>query len=169
MLSTFSIFPSPKVSLFLVFLVAPRFIVIRCRKPSSRSVINFFSFLSSLLHAPPLSLTMPYSQSTNYSKGRISRSALTTKPCSRCTLIVSTNAHQSFRYDIAVRALKVKSPSFEDLNGVRFLPSYGRKPPSHRSQLISRVMCGVSTSLRFPGQLNGYESNLLVLVQVKLK
>ncbi|KAM6489159.1 beta-tubulin 2 tubb2 [Amanita muscaria] len=41
-------------------------------------------------------------------------------------------------YDIALRTLKVKSPSFEHLN-----------------QLISRVMCGVSTSLRFPGQLNG--------------
>ncbi|KAF8813430.1 beta-tubulin 2 tubb2 [Phlegmacium glaucopus] len=41
-------------------------------------------------------------------------------------------------YDICVRTLKVKSPAFPDLNG-----------------LIARVMCGVSTSLRFPGQLNG--------------
>ncbi|KAL4062879.1 Tubulin/FtsZ, GTPase domain-containing protein [Scleroderma yunnanense] len=41
-------------------------------------------------------------------------------------------------YDIAVRTLKVKAPCFDDLN-----------------QIISRVMCGVSTSLRFPGQLNG--------------
>ncbi|KAJ6549470.1 beta-tubulin 2 tubb2 [Mycena sp. CBHHK59/15] len=41
-------------------------------------------------------------------------------------------------YDISVRALKVKTPNFTDLNG-----------------LISKVMCGVSTSLRFPGQLNG--------------
>ncbi|KAF8553882.1 beta-tubulin [Imleria badia] len=41
-------------------------------------------------------------------------------------------------YDIAVRTLKIKTPSFDDLN-----------------QLISKVMCGVSTSLRFPGQLNG--------------
>jgi tubulin beta len=41
-------------------------------------------------------------------------------------------------YDIAVRTLKIKSPNFDDLN-----------------QLISKVMCGVSTSLRFPGQLNG--------------
>ncbi|KAG9316066.1 beta-tubulin [Chiua virens] len=41
-------------------------------------------------------------------------------------------------YDIAVRTLKIKSPNFDDLN-----------------HLISRVMCGVSTSLRFPGQLNG--------------
>jgi len=41
-------------------------------------------------------------------------------------------------YNIAVRTLKVKSPSFENLNG-----------------LMSKVMCGVSTSLRFPGQLNG--------------
>ncbi|KAJ7352294.1 beta-tubulin 2 tubb2 [Mycena albidolilacea] len=41
-------------------------------------------------------------------------------------------------YDISTRALKVKNPNFKDLNG-----------------LISRVMCGVSTSLRFPGQLNG--------------
>ncbi|KAJ6468311.1 beta-tubulin 2 [Mycena sanguinolenta] len=41
-------------------------------------------------------------------------------------------------YDISTRALKVKSPSFQDLNG-----------------LISRVMSGISTSLRFPGQLNG--------------
>ncbi|KAI9566893.1 beta-tubulin [Boletus coccyginus] len=41
-------------------------------------------------------------------------------------------------YDIGVRTLKIKTPSFDDLN-----------------QLISRVMCGVSTSLRFPGQLNG--------------
>ncbi|KAF8135192.1 beta-tubulin [Boletus edulis] len=42
------------------------------------------------------------------------------------------------RYDIAGRTLKIKNPSFDDLN-----------------QLISKVMCGVSTSLRFPGQLNG--------------
>ncbi|KAG6372263.1 beta-tubulin [Boletus reticuloceps] len=41
-------------------------------------------------------------------------------------------------YDIAGRTLKIKNPSFDDLN-----------------QLISKVMCGVSTSLRFPGQLNG--------------
>jgi tubulin beta len=41
-------------------------------------------------------------------------------------------------YDICIRTLKVKSPTFENLN-----------------QIISRVMCGVSTSLRFPGQLNG--------------
>ena len=31
------------------------------------------------------------------------------------------------------------------------------RPISNRLQLISRVMCGVSTSLRFPGQLNGYD------------
>ncbi|KDR78728.1 hypothetical protein GALMADRAFT_244250 [Galerina marginata CBS 339.88] len=41
-------------------------------------------------------------------------------------------------YDICVRTLKVQSPSFPDLNN-----------------LIAQVMCGVSTSLRFPGQLNG--------------
>ncbi|KAI0258362.1 beta-tubulin 2 [Gloeopeniophorella convolvens] len=41
-------------------------------------------------------------------------------------------------YDITTRALKVKSPTFDDLNS-----------------LVSQVMCGVSTSLRFPGQLNG--------------
>ncbi|KAI0926238.1 Tubulin beta-2 chain [Taiwanofungus camphoratus] len=41
-------------------------------------------------------------------------------------------------YDIAVRTLKVKHPEFTDLN-----------------VLVSQVMCGVSTSLRFPGQLNG--------------
>ncbi|KAG1856111.1 beta-tubulin 2 [Suillus subluteus] len=41
-------------------------------------------------------------------------------------------------YDIAVRTLKIKSPAYKDLN-----------------ELIAKVMCGVSTSLRFPGQLNG--------------
>ncbi|KAH9481804.1 Tubulin beta-2 chain [Psilocybe cubensis] len=41
-------------------------------------------------------------------------------------------------YDICVRTLKVPSPAFPDLNN-----------------LIAQVMCGVSTSLRFPGQLNG--------------
>ncbi|OCH94831.1 beta-tubulin 2 [Obba rivulosa] len=41
-------------------------------------------------------------------------------------------------YDVAVRTLKVEHPAFEDLN-----------------ILVSQVMCGVSTSLRFPGQLNG--------------
>ncbi|KIM39353.1 hypothetical protein M413DRAFT_447286 [Hebeloma cylindrosporum] len=41
-------------------------------------------------------------------------------------------------YDICTRTLKVKNPNFDDLNS-----------------LISQVMCGVSTSLRFPGQLNG--------------
>ena len=42
-------------------------------------------------------------------------------------------------YDVTQRTLKVKHPSFEDLNSV-----------------VAQVMCGVSTSLRFPGQLNGY-------------
>ncbi|TFK73249.1 tubulin nucleotide-binding domain-like protein [Pluteus cervinus] len=41
-------------------------------------------------------------------------------------------------YDICVNTLKIKGPTFSDLNS-----------------LIARVMCGVSTSLRFPGQLNG--------------
>ncbi|KZW03491.1 beta-tubulin [Exidia glandulosa HHB12029] len=41
-------------------------------------------------------------------------------------------------YDIAVRTLKQTSPNFDTLNG-----------------LVARVMCGTSTSLRFPGQLNG--------------
>ncbi|KAJ3560004.1 hypothetical protein NP233_g11113 [Leucocoprinus birnbaumii] len=41
-------------------------------------------------------------------------------------------------YDICQRTLKIKDPGFEHLN-----------------ELISRVLCGVSTSLRFPGQLNG--------------
>ncbi|PPQ72786.1 hypothetical protein CVT26_003315 [Gymnopilus dilepis] len=41
-------------------------------------------------------------------------------------------------YDICVRTLHIKSPTFPDLNN-----------------LIAQVMCGVSTSLRFPGQLNG--------------
>ncbi|KAF8071599.1 beta-tubulin 2 tubb2 [Lyophyllum atratum] len=41
-------------------------------------------------------------------------------------------------YDISVGSLKIPSPNFNDLN-----------------DLIARVMCGVSTSLRFPGQLNG--------------
>jgi len=41
-------------------------------------------------------------------------------------------------YEISQNTLKNPSPTFEHLN-----------------ELISRVMCGVSTSLRFPGQLNG--------------
>ncbi|KAA1467116.1 beta-tubulin 2 [Dentipellis sp. KUC8613] len=41
-------------------------------------------------------------------------------------------------YDITARTMKVKSPSFDDLNW-----------------LVAQVMCGTSTSLRFPGQLNG--------------
>ncbi|CAA7267545.1 unnamed protein product [Cyclocybe aegerita] len=41
-------------------------------------------------------------------------------------------------YDICTRTLKIPAPNFENLN-----------------DLIARVMCGVSTSLRFPGQLNG--------------
>ncbi|GBE88546.1 Tubulin beta-2 chain [Sparassis crispa] len=41
-------------------------------------------------------------------------------------------------YDITVRTLHTKNPEFSDLN-----------------VLVSQVMCGVSTSLRFPGQLNG--------------
>jgi len=41
-------------------------------------------------------------------------------------------------YDITVRTLKNKSPEFDTLN-----------------TLVAQVMCGVSTSLRFPGQLNG--------------
>jgi len=41
-------------------------------------------------------------------------------------------------YNIATRTLKLKGPTYSDLN-----------------VLIAKVMCGVSTSLRFPGQLNG--------------
>ena len=41
-------------------------------------------------------------------------------------------------YDVTQRTLKVKEPTFDDLNTV-----------------VSQVMCGVTTSLRFPGQLNG--------------
>ncbi|KDQ59256.1 hypothetical protein JAAARDRAFT_33979 [Jaapia argillacea MUCL 33604] len=41
-------------------------------------------------------------------------------------------------YDITARTMKVKQPAFDDLN-----------------ILVAQVMCGVSTSLRFPGQLNG--------------
>ncbi|KIK58042.1 hypothetical protein GYMLUDRAFT_45597 [Collybiopsis luxurians FD-317 M1] len=41
-------------------------------------------------------------------------------------------------YSITTGALKIKGPTFSDLN-----------------ELIAKVMCGVSTSLRFPGQLNG--------------
>jgi tubulin beta len=40
-------------------------------------------------------------------------------------------------YDICMRTLKLLNPSYGDLN-----------------QLVSAVMSGVSTSLRFPGQLN---------------
>ncbi|KAF5379772.1 hypothetical protein D9615_005725 [Tricholomella constricta] len=42
-------------------------------------------------------------------------------------------------YDISTVVMKNPSPTFENLN-----------------DLIARVMCGVSTSLRFPGQLNGF-------------
>ena len=41
-------------------------------------------------------------------------------------------------YDVTQRTLKVKEPTFDDLNTV-----------------VSQVMCGVTTSLRFRGQLNG--------------
>ncbi|KAK1221956.1 Tubulin beta-2 chain, partial [Marasmius sp. AFHP31] len=41
-------------------------------------------------------------------------------------------------YNITTGMLKIKAPSFPDLN-----------------DLIAKVMCGTSTSLRFPGQLNG--------------
>ncbi|KAI0694645.1 beta-tubulin 2 [Cerioporus squamosus] len=41
-------------------------------------------------------------------------------------------------YDVTQRTRKIKQPSFDDLNNV-----------------VAQVMCGVSTSLRFPGQLNG--------------
>ncbi|EIN04019.1 beta-tubulin 2 [Punctularia strigosozonata HHB-11173 SS5] len=41
-------------------------------------------------------------------------------------------------YDIALRTQHIQHPDFESLNS-----------------LISQVLCGVSTSLRFPGQLNG--------------
>ncbi|KAF8895932.1 beta-tubulin 2 tubb2 [Mucidula mucida] len=41
-------------------------------------------------------------------------------------------------YNITTNALRIKTPTFPDLN-----------------QVVAKVMCGVSTSLRFPGQLNG--------------
>ncbi|KAI5692259.1 tubulin beta chain-like [Diaphorina citri] len=40
-------------------------------------------------------------------------------------------------YDICVRSLKLNSPSYRDLN-----------------HLVSATMCGITTCLRFPGQLN---------------
>lgn len=40
-------------------------------------------------------------------------------------------------YDICVRSLKIPSPTYENLNGI-----------------IARVMAGITTTLRFPGQLN---------------
>ncbi|EGO24882.1 hypothetical protein SERLADRAFT_468815 [Serpula lacrymans var. lacrymans S7.9] len=53
-----------------------------------------------------------------------------------CDLTISID--NEALYNIATGTLKIKSPGFDDLN-----------------QLIAKVMCGVSTSLRFPGQLNG--------------
>ncbi|KAJ2924641.1 hypothetical protein H1R20_g12446, partial [Candolleomyces eurysporus] len=41
-------------------------------------------------------------------------------------------------YDICVKTMKITNPEFDHLNNI-----------------IAKVMCGVSTSLRFPGQLNG--------------
>ncbi|KJA20575.1 hypothetical protein HYPSUDRAFT_43088 [Hypholoma sublateritium FD-334 SS-4] len=41
-------------------------------------------------------------------------------------------------YDICVKNLKIQTPNFDNLNS-----------------LVAQVLCGVSTSLRFPGQLNG--------------
>lgn len=40
-------------------------------------------------------------------------------------------------YDICVRTLKTPAPTYENLNGI-----------------IARVMAGITTTLRFPGQLN---------------
>ena len=59
------------------------------------------------------------------------------------------------RYDITTRSLKIKSPGFEDLNTVCRDCSDVYRHFSFPLQLVSQVMCGVSTSLRFPGQLNG--------------
>lgn len=42
-------------------------------------------------------------------------------------------------YEVAEKNLKIKTPTFKDLNSV-----------------VAKVMSGVSTSLRFPGQLNGF-------------
>ena len=47
-------------------------------------------------------------------------------------------------YEVTQRTLKVKQPSFDDQNSV-----------------VAQVMCGVSTSLRFPGQLSGYGHGLI--------
>ena len=41
-------------------------------------------------------------------------------------------------HNINVKNMKISHPTFEDMNAV-----------------VAKVMCGVSTSLRFPGQLNG--------------
>ncbi|KAJ7503558.1 beta-tubulin 2 tubb2 [Mycena galericulata] len=55
------------------------------------------------------------------------------------TICIDNEALYALQYTTSASGrLKVKSPNFTDLNG-----------------LISKVMCGVSTSLRFPGQLNG--------------
>lgn len=42
-----------------------------------------------------------------------------------------------YRYDICFRTLKLKNPAYGELN-----------------KLVSEVMSGITTSLRFPGQLN---------------
>lgn len=63
--------------------------------------------------------------------------------------------NNSTSYDIHSRTLKNTSPSFDDLNQVGFLSISNIGMLNEVYQLIAQVMCGVSTSLRFPGQLNG--------------
>lgn len=41
-------------------------------------------------------------------------------------------------HHISVKKMKIVNPTFDDMNAI-----------------VAKVMCGVSTSLRFPGQLNG--------------
>ncbi len=148
MLATFSIIPSPKV----------------CHRSPKRvwSGLNS-SFIRS--RKPSSSHTTPFSQLINLSKIAISRSALITKHC-KSRVISSFNTAPTWacmHTDTILPQRRSRSNSpisplwircvhyFYERVNVRSLTMHGWIG----LQLIAQVMCGVSTSLRFPGQLNG--------------
>lgn len=79
------------------------------------------AFTCLLVHSRLSNICSPttrYSRSTNWSIAAISRSASTTKHCMCSAFLARADHSPVLRYDISMRTLKVKAPTFPDLNGV---------------------------------------------------
>ncbi|KAK6027520.1 tubulin/FtsZ family protein, partial [Ostertagia ostertagi] len=101
------------------------FSVVPSPKVSVRQSMNKVEF-----PIPWLSLTMPHFRFTNWLRTRTKLSALTTKSL--------------YEHFASANAFKLTNPTYGDLNHLAVLTSFS----------VSVTMSGVTTCLRFPGQLN---------------